>query len=488
MVEDSAAATWIGLDAGTTGVTAVLFDGELRCLRRAYREFPQHFPQPGWVEHDAVDILSAVDQVLAEVLRAPGADRLRGIGITNQRETVFAMDIEAGAPLARGIVWQDRRTAERCAQLAPEAETIRSVTGLPLDPYFSGTKIEWLLAHTEGLAERARGGNVRFMTVDALLIHHLTGGEVVATDPTNASRTMLFDIERGAWDDRLCGLLGIEADWLPEVRPSIGSFGELDGVPISGVAGDQQAALFGQGAWDPGSAKCTFGTGTFLLVNSGAVRPEVPEGLLTTLAVGPSGEPVFAIEGSVFMGGAVVQWLRDQLGLIERAADSEALAGSVEDTGGVYLVPAFTGLGAPYWDADARAAILGMTRGTGRAELVRAGLEAIAYQNAELLALLRSESGLALEELLVDGGAASNGLLMQMQADIGGLTVVRPPGLEATARGAAALAALGQSGWSPEAPPSGLVQSGERFEPSLSGEERRRRLAGWRAAVRRVRS
>jgi len=488
MLENSVGGTWIGLDAGTTGVTAVLFDADMRPLARSSAEFPQHFPQPGWVEHDAAEILAAVDSTLAEVRRAPGADRLAGIGITNQRETVFAVDAKTGTALARGIVWQDRRTSERCRGLGPEVERIRAVTGLPVDPYFSGTKIEWLLAQVPGLRSRAQQGGVRFLTVDALLIHHLTGGGVVATDPTNASRTMLFDIEARAWDSKLCALFGIKPEWLPEVRPSAGAFGSFEGVPICGVAGDQQAALFGQGAWHPGSAKCTFGTGTFLLVNSGKVRPRVPDGLLTTLAVGPQGEPVFAIEGSVFMGGAVVQWLRDQMGFIESAEMSEAVASSVSDTGGVHLVPAFTGLGAPHWDADARAAILGMTRGTGRAEIVRAGLEAIAFQNAELVELLRRESGLELQRLLVDGGAASNNLLMQMQADLAGLVVERPPSVEATARGAAALAALGQGAWKADEPPAGLVEKGTSFEPELAAPERGARLAGWRRAVERVRS
>lgn len=480
--------TWIGLDAGTTGVTAVLFDSSLRPLVRETRDFAQSFPRPGWVEHDAADILGAVDACLAEVREHPSAERLSGIGLTNQRETVFALDAETGKPLAPGIVWQDRRTSERCRALAPEAARILDRTGLPVDPYFSATKIEWLLQHVEGLADRARAGGARFATVDALLVRHLTNGAVLATDPTNASRTMLFDLERRVWDADLCGIFGIEPAWLPEVRASVGDFGSWDGVPIAGVAGDQQAALFGQGGWAQSSAKCTFGTGTFLLVNHGSERPATPKGMLTTLAVGPKGEPVFAIEGSVFMGGAIVQWLRDQMGFLSEASESEALAASVEDTGGVFLVPAFTGLGAPYWDPDARAAILGMTRGTGRAEIVRAGLEAIAFQNAELIELLRSAACLELKQLLVDGGAAENGLLMQLQANYGGVTVVRPPAVEATARGAAALAALGLGAWDVAAPPAGLVDPGQRFEPELTEDVRQARLDAWRRAVARVRS
>jgi glycerol kinase len=488
MKPSTSSSTWIGLDAGTTGVTAVLFDQELRPLARASREFQQFFPRPGWVEHDARGILAAVDATLEEVIASPHAVSLAGIGITNQRETVFALDRTSGEPLARGIVWQDRRTSERCRELQPQAAMILGATGLPLDPYFSGTKIEWLLASVPGLQRRAEAGEVVFVTVDALIVHHLTAGAVLATEPTNASRTMLFDIEQRQWAPELCGLFGVRPEWLPDVRPSVGDFGAWRSVPIRGIAGDQQAALFGHGGWAAGSAKCTFGTGTFLLINHGPARPKAPSGLLTTLAVGPAGEPVFAIEGSVFMGGAVVQWLRDQMGFIAEASDSEALARSVADTGGVYLVPAFTGLGAPHWDPDARAAILGMTRGTGRAEIVRAGLEAIAFQNAELIELLRSEAGIELESLLVDGGAAANDLLMQLQADLAGVSIVRPPAVEATARGAAGLAALGAGAWGPSAPPSGLAESGVRFEVELDGGARAERLLGWRAAVERVRS
>ena len=473
--------TWIGLDAGTTGVTAVLFDGELRLLERAYRAFDQHFPRPGWVEHEASDILAAVDAVLAEVLADRDPASVAGLGITNQRETVFALGPDGGA-LARGIVWQDRRTAERCAELAEHTDEVRRLTGLPLDPYFSATKIEWLRASDARLA----ADDVRFGTVDALIVQHLTG--VFATDPTNASRTLLFDLEARAWSPWLCELFGVRPDQLPEVRPSAGSFGTWRGIPVHGVAGDQQAALFGHGGFDAGAGKCTFGTGTFLLVNHGAERPPAPKGLLTTLAVGPAGEAVYAVEGSVFMGGAIVQWLRDQLGLIGTSEESEALAASVPDSGGVTLVPAFTGLGAPYWDPDARAALLGLTRGSGRAHIVRAGLEAIAFQNAVLVELLRERGCEGVAELLVDGGAAANDLLMQLQADFAGLVVRRPPAVEATARGAAALAALGAGAWTEDRVPAGLSDAGERFEPQLAEPERVQRLAAWDAAVARVRT
>ena len=472
---------WIGLDAGTTGVTAVLFDNELRLLARSYRAFDQHFPQPGWVEHEAVEILAAVDAVLAEVLSEHDPDTVAGLGITNQRETVFAFGPDGGA-LARGIVWQDRRTAERCAELVEHTDDVRRLTGLPLDPYFSATKIEWLRASDARLA----ADDVRFGTVDALIVQHLTGA--FATDPTNASRTLLFDLEARDWSPELCALFGVRPEQLPEVRPSSGEFGSWRGIPVRGVAGDQQAALFGHGGFDAGAAKCTFGTGTFLLVNHGPVRPVAPAGLLTTLAVGPTGEAVYAVEGSVFMGGAIVQWLRDQLGLIETSEESESLAASVPDTGGVTLVPAFTGLGAPYWDPEARAALLGMTRGSGRAHIVRAGLEAIAFQNAVLVELLRERADAGISELLVDGGAAANDLLMQLQADFAGLVVRRPPAVEATARGAAALAALGSGAWDAGRVPPGLREDAERFEPQLAEPERRARLATWDAAVARVRT
>ena len=484
--------TLIAIDAGTTGVTCLLFDTELRPLARAYREFPQSFPQPGWVEHDAGEILAAVDATLKEILASPEAAEVHAIGVTNQRETIFALDPGAGEALLPGIVWQDRRTAERCHELrGTDAERlVRERTGLLLDPYFSATKIEWLLANTPHLRERCEGGGIVFATVDALIIQHLTEQDVVATDPTNASRTMLFDIDRRQWDPELCALFGLETDWMPQVRPSVGDFGVTSRflfdreIPIRGVAGDQQAALVGHGALGPGAFKTTFGTGCFLLLNTGDQRRDSERGLLTTLAVGPDGGATYAVEGSVFMGGAIVQWLRDQLGALPDSASSEAVARSVPDTGGVILVPAFTGLGAPYWDPDARAAVLGMTRGTTTAHVVRAGLEAIAFQNAELIELLREETGEAVTEVRVDGGATANALLMQMQADLAAVTVQRPAEVEATARGAALLAGLGAGVW-PDAQALPELEV-ERFEPALDEAERASRLADWRDAVARV--
>jgi glycerol kinase len=489
------AAALIALDAGTTGVTALLYDRALTPLARAYREFSQHFPAPGWVEHDAGELLAAVDLVLAEVLAHPASAGAVALGITNQRETVFALERVSGRPLARGIVWQDRRTAQRCEALrAAGAEAlVRERTGLLLDPYFSATKIEWLLGHVHGLREREARGEIVFATVDALIVAHLGGRGLVASDPTNASRTLLYDIERQRYDPELCALFGVSPASLPEVRPSAGDFGRLSrpyaagrNLPIRAVVGDQQAALLGQGGHGLGGFKITYGTGCFLMLNAGQRRPAASPGLLTTLALDARGAPCFALEGSLFMGGAVVQWLRDGLGLIASADESEALARSVPDSAGVVLVPAFTGLGAPYWDPDARGALLGLTRGTTRAHVVRAGLEGIAFQNAELIELLRQGTGLPLDRIRVDGGAARNDLLMELQADLSGATLERSRDVEATARGAALLAGLAAGLWSDL---GGLPEpASERFEPRPGAPERARELARWRRAVARVRS
>jgi glycerol kinase len=490
-------ATLLALDAGTTGVSAVLFDADLRLLHRAYLEFPQRFPRSGWVEHEAVDILGAVDRVLAEVSAHPRASDAVALGLTNQRETIFALERRSGRALGPGIVWQDRRTEPRCAELRGRglAADLRRRTGLVLDPYFSATKIEWRLKHEPELARRARAGEVLFGTVDTLLVAHLTGGATLATDPTNASRTLLYDLDARRFDPELCALFGAEPDWLAEVRPSTGDFGHTlpartagRALPIRGVAGDQQAALFGQGCFDPGTLKVTFGTGSFLLLNTGASRRDSEHGLLTTLGVGRRGEAVYALEGSVFVCGALVQWLRDQLGLITRASEIEALARSVPDSGGVFVVPAFTGLGAPYWDAGARGALLGLSRGSSRAHVARAALEALAFQNAELIDCLRADSGLDIGDCLVDGGAAENDLLMQLQADFAGLCVRRPANLAATARGAAALAGLGVGLWRDPSEPAALLDDVREFAPKLAESERGMRLADWRAAVARVRS
>jgi glycerol kinase len=478
-------------------VTGVLFDADLRPIARSTREFQQRFPRPGWVEHEAADILAAVDHVVGEIVVHPRAGDCAGIGITNQRETVFALERGTNEALRPGIVWQDRRTAERCAELAATgwAATIRARTGLLLDPYFSATKIEWMLRNDAELRRRAERGEVVFATVDALVVGHLTGAAAPATDPTNASRTMLFDIGTRAWDPELCRLFGLEPTWLPEVRSPAGSFGSTvpgrtagRALPILGVAGDQQAALFGQGGCESGAFKATYGTGSFLMLHTGAERRDSTAGWLTTLAVGPTGAPAFALEGSVFVCGALVQWLRDQMGFFEHASDVEALARSVPDNGGVTLVPAFAGLGAPYWDPDARGAILGLTRGSSRAHIARAALEAIALQNAELVELLRGETGLAISELVADGGAAANDFLMQLQADLAGLEVRRATNLEATARGAAGLAGLAAGLFGDVRRTAALQEGWQTFPPQLELGERERRLADWRSSVGRVRT
>ncbi|MFT4541310.1 MAG: glycerol kinase [Planctomycetota bacterium] len=482
----------LAIDAGTTGVTSILFNAELEPVARAYREFRQHFPRPGWVEHEAHEILAAVDATVKEA--CDGVSSIDAIGITNQRETVFAYDTIRKRAIGRGIVWQDRRTADRCEELRNSGEQarVRQHTGLVLDPYFSATKMEWMLREDPAVETAAREGSLRFLTVDALIVDHLTRGEVLATDRTNASRTMLFDIEKRVWSPEMCELFGVPIESLPEVRESTAAFGlaRLAGgleAPIHGIAGDQQAALFGQGCFEAGSLKNTYGTGCFLLLNAGDERKDI-DGLLTTLAVGRDGRSVYAIEGSVFAAGLVVQWLRDQLGLIENAADSEVLARSVDSTEGVVCVPAFTGLGAPYWDANARAALMGMTRGTGKAHIVRAALDSIAFQCTELIELLRKETGLKLERLRVDGGASANGYLMQRQADLAKLAIERPVEVEATARGAASLAGLGVGIW-PDPGDVSVGRSGRmRYVASLDEERRTAELAGWRAAVARVRT
>ena len=488
--------TLLALDAGTTGVTGLLFDEALQPLARAAREFPQSYPRPGEVEHRAGDILAAVDAVLGELLVLPEARHLVAIGLTNQRETVFALECGSGHALRPGIVWQDRRTAARCGELRDlgHGDLVRRRTGLRCDPYFSATKIEWMLREDANLRRRARAGEVVFATVDALVLHHLTGGAVWATDPTNASRTMLFDVNEGRWDGELCALFGVDPAWLPEVRASSGDFGSTlpartggRSLAVRGVAGDQQAALFGQGCFTAGTFKVTYGTGSFLLLHTGAERTNSRRGLLTTRAATADGASAFAMEGSVFISGALVQFLRDQLGFIETAADVEALAREADDAGGIHVVPAFTGLGAPHWDPEARGAILGLTRGSTAAEIARAALEAIALQNAELIEILRAESGLEIASLLADGGAARNDLLMQMQADFAGLEVVRPTEVEATARGAAALAGCGGGLWA-DPPGRGAddPRTTTRFTSGLGEAERRDRLVGWRAAVERV--
>ena len=444
----------LALDQGTTGSTALVIGADGRLMGRGYRELPQHFPSPGEVEHEPEDILRTTLEAARDALAQAGVVPA-AIGITNQRETVCVWERDTGRPLHRAIVWQDRRTAARCAELASQgrAALIRERCGLVLDPYFSATKVQWLLEHVRGLDSRMRAGEAVFGTVDTWLLFRLTGGRAFATDHSNASRTMLYDIGRRDWDDELLALFGVDRRALPEIRSSSGLFGVCDAahfgaeIPITGVAGDQQAALFGQGCWEPGSAKNTYGTGAFMLLNTGSSKAVSRHGLLTTVACGPRGEPVYALEGSVFIAGAAVQWLRDGLGIVRHAVETEALARGVADTGGVYFVPAFVGLGAPYWEPHARGTIVGLTRGTTRAHLVRAALESMAFSTLEVLEAMTADSGLALQALQVDGGAAANDWLMQFQADVMGVPVARPDLLETTALGAAGLAGLGVGVW-----------------------------------------
>ena len=495
----------LALDQGTTGSTALVVDPEGRVRGRGYRELPQYFPQPGWVEHDPDEIwqtqLGAAESALQAARITPR--EVAAIGVTNQRETTILWERRTGRPVHRAIVWQCRRTAPLCERMRADGlePLVRARTGLVCDAYFSGTKIAWLLDADPTLRSRAARGEVAFGTVDSWLLWRLTGGRVHATDPSNASRTLCLDIARVAWDDELVGYLRIPREVFPEIRPSAGVFGETvdlgvlpAGVPIAGIAGDQQAALFGQGAVRPGDAKNTYGTGCFLLLNTGGTPVHSRGGLLTTVAwslPGPvAGPPAvsYALEGAVFVAGAAVQWLRDGLGLIARAAESETLATSVPDTGGVYLVPAFTGLGAPYWDMYARGALVGLTRGTTRAHVVRAALEAIAYQTRDVFEVMAAEAGRRPQELRVDGGATENGFLCQFQADLLGLPVLRPAVLETTALGAAYLAGLGVGLWpSPEALRD-LWRLDRAFRPSMAADRREALYAGWRRAVERARA
>jgi glycerol kinase len=487
----------LAFDQGTTSSRAIAFGRDGRILATAQQEFRQVFPRPGWVEHDAEEIWRTQRDVASQALAAAGlaAADVAGVGITNQRETTVLWERSTGRPVAPAIVWQDRRTASRCDALrqAGHEPTFTAKTGLLLDAYFSGTKLAWLLDHVPGARERARRGELAFGTIDSWLVFRLSGGRVHATDASNASRTLLFDIHKLDWDDELLGLLDIPRAVLPSVVPSSGLVartaceGLPDGLAVAGIAGDQQAALFGQACHQPGMAKNTYGTGCFLLMNTGARPAPSRNRLLTTVAWQREGRTTYALEGSVFIAGAAIQWLRDGLGLIARAADIDALAASVPDAGGVHFVPALAGLGAPYWDPHARGTIVGITRGTTRAHLARATLEAIAFQSAELTEAMAADSGIALTELRVDGGATASNLLMQIQADLLGVPVVRPRITETTALGAAYLAGLATGFWKDEAEIAALWARDRVFEPTLSRGESAARLAGWKRAVGRAR-
>ncbi len=486
----------LALDQGTTSSRAIVFDEECAPISVAQREFRQIYPQPGWVEHDPEEIWRSQIEVAREAIantRMRPRD-IAAIGITNQRETTLLWDRRTGRPVANAIVWQDRRTAAICQALrvAGVEETIRRKTGLVLDPYFSGTKLAWLLDNVAGARERAERGELAFGTVDTWLVWKLTEGRAHVTDPTNASRTLLFDIGTGEWDDELLKILRIPRAVLPDVRPSSHAVGVVAPailgapVPIAGIAGDQQAALFGQACHAPGMAKNTYGTGCFMLLHTGGDRIASAQGLITTRAASATDQAEYALEGSVFVAGAVVQWLRDGLGLIRSSADVEALAASVPDPGGIYLVPAFVGLGAPHWDAHARGAIVGLTRGTTAAHVARAALEAIAFQSTEVLIAMRRDAGIELGELRVDGGAAANDLLMQFQADLLGIPLARPRVLETTALGAAYLAGLATGVWRNAGEIASQWRRERLFEPRMSRDEAESRLAGWLRAVERA--
>jgi glycerol kinase len=488
----------LALDQGTTSSRAIVFDEGGAIIASAQREFAQHFPRPGWVEHDPVEIWETQAAVAAAAMRDAGVDgrQIAAIGITNQRETAVVWERATGRPLCNAIVWQDRRTASVCDRLRRDGlePVIREKTGLLPDAYFSGTKIAWILDNVPLARKMADEGRLAFGTIDTWLVWNLTGGDLHITDPSNASRTLLFNIHTGTWDDELLRMLNIPRSLLPEVRSSSELYGDTRSplfpqpMAIGGIAGDQQAALFGQGCIAPGMVKNTYGTGCFMLMNTGEKAVASRNQLLTTVAWNIGGRTFYALEGSVFIGGAVVQWLRDGLGIIRASADVEALAGQVEDTGGVYLVPAFSGLGAPHWDPYARGTLMGITRGTGAAHIARAALESIAYQSLDLIECMSADAGAAIGELRVDGGAAANDTLMQFQADMLGVPVLRPPLLETTAWGAACLAGLAAGCWQNVEEIRLAGAEARTFQPRMNREKTEQLIHGWRRAVERSRN
>ncbi|GGI83120.1 glycerol kinase GlpK [Shewanella gelidii] len=483
----------IALDQGTTSSRAILFDHHANIVASSQREFSQHYPKAGWVEHDPMEIWASQSSVLIETIARAGirSEDVAAIGITNQRETTVIWDKVTGKPIYNAIVWQCRRSQQVCQDLKQQGHEalIRQKTGLVLDPYFSASKIQWLLDNIEGAREKAESGQLLFGTIDTWLVWKLTEGKQHVTDPTNASRTMLFDIHRQQWDDTLLQLFNIPRSMLPEVRPSCAIYGttriagEGSEIKIAGMAGDQQAALFGQLCIEPGMAKNTYGTGCFLLMNTGKKAVTSNHGLLTTIAVGAKGEVNYALEGAVFMGGATIQWLRDELGLIRDAQDTEYFARKVADTNGVYLVPAFVGLGAPYWDSEARGALVGLTRGANRNHIIRAALEAIAYQSKDVLDAMVKDSGVSLQHLKVDGGAANNDFLMQFQADINHQSVFRPKLIETTALGAAFLAGIAVGFWDSTQELQQIAQVEKAFNPELDVQICEQLYIGWKDAV-----
>ncbi len=478
----------LAIDQGTTGSTCLVIRDDGQVIGRAYREITQYFPEPGWVEHDAEEIFLRTREAARGAIAAAGVTP-DAVGITNQRETIVLWDRVTGIPVHRALVWQDRRTSARCTALAGRSAEVAQRTGLVVDPYFSASKIEWLLQSSPVLARRAAAGELAAGTIDTWLVWKLTGGKVHATDPTNASRTMLYDINKLSWSDELCSLFGVPKALLPEVRPSAGGFGTTHAehlgaaLPIRGVVGDQQSALYGQGCWNKGEGKNTYGTGAFLLFNAGKERPAVGGGLLTTIACDAEGQPTYALEAAIFIAGAAVQWLRDGLQVIGSAAETEALARSLDSNDGVYFVPALVGLAAPHWESAARGTLVGLTRGTTRAHLVRAALEAMAFGTADVVEAVRTHGGVAVDRLRVDGGATSNNWLMQFQADVLGIPVERPAMLETTALGAAGLAGINAGVWSS---PQAFLSARDftRFAPAPVPSPASASLAGWRRAVR----
>ncbi|MGE4277574.1 MAG: glycerol kinase GlpK [Lawsonibacter sp.] len=482
----------IALDQGTTSSRCILFDREQTIIGMAQREFPQYYPKPGWVEHDPMELWSSQFSVLTEVLAQSGVlpEEIAAIGITNQRETTIVWDRHTGRPVYNAIVWQCRRTAPLCEELKQDAaltEYIKAHTGLLIDAYFSATKLKWILDHVEGALEKAEAGDLLFGTVDSWLVWKLTGGTVHITDQTNASRTMLYDIQSLCWDPYICRTLGIPMNMLPRVVDSSQIYGtaNLQGieVPIAGIAGDQQAALFGQTCFAPGEAKNTYGTGCFLLMNTGDTLYRSENGLLSTIAIGRHGKVQYALEGSVFVGGAVIQWVRDELRFITEARDAEYYASKVPDTGGVYLVPAFTGLGAPHWDMYARGALLGLTRGTTREHIIRAAQESIAYQVYDLVEAMEKDTAIPLSALNADGGASRDRFLMQFQSDLLNKPVLRPAIRETTALGAAYLAGLAVGVWTSLDEIRALRTLNQRYEPHMEAPVRQTLLRGWHKAV-----
>lgn len=484
----------MAFDAGTTSNRAIIFDEKCNIVSMAQKEFTQYYPKPGWVEHDAMEIWSSMLGMAVEALNKAGltADNISAIGITNQRETTIVWDKNTGEPVYNAIVWQCRRTADYCESIADKAELIRSKTGLVIDPYFSGTKLRWILENVPEARQKASSGQLIFGTVETWLIWKLTGGEVHVTDYSNASRTMLFNINSLEWDEEILELLDIPRSMLPEVKSNSEVYGETSSsffggpIPIAGAAGDQQAALFGQGCFDKGSVKNTYGTGCFLLINTGNQPIYSNSGLVTTIGWGIDGKITYALEGSVFVGGAAIQWLRDELMLINNAAESEELARKVDDTNGCYVVPAFTGLGAPYWNPHARGVISGLTRGVNRYHIIRATLDSIAYQTGDVLSAMQEDIKGQVTSLHVDGGASNNNYLMQSQADISGVVVSRPRCVETTAMGAAYLAGLAVGYWKNTEDIINNYVIEREFKPDISVERRSEMLQGWRQAVKKV--